>query len=128
MRVQLGPIRRRVRGVMTARCRVVTLGGWVYDPATGQEVQAETELYAGPCWMRPADRDEKVIRTGGQSLELTQFEVWLTPDAPPMPKDAALYFTGSLGDPALIGVRMTVTSAALDDWQVARRLICQRAE
>ena len=125
MRPNLGPLRRRVESRMTTGCVIGTVG-WVYDPVTETDVQKVVPKWSGRCWVRPKDRDPGVVTVAGQLLTVNVYDVWLPVDA--NYGDAKMIeFTDAPGDPKMVGTRLTIAASALDDWQVARRLVCQRS-
>lgn len=122
----LSRLRRRIRRRMTAACKLVKYGDPVFDPATGASTPAEIVSWTGHCHIRPTSTESKYVHVAEQGVRLRTYEAWLPVDAA-LGASTTVVVTASLGDPQLVGRKLTIIDKPLDDWLTARRLICQAA-
>lgn len=87
---------------------------------------APTELYAGPCRVKPNGGD-RVVMAGDDPTTLLPFAVSVPPTVTDVRVDDVVVVLTS-GDPALVGRRLRIRSVAVGTHLTARRLGCEEAE
>lgn len=121
--------RRRIRRRMTATIEASYPGPTVYDPELGYSVATRVVVWSGPAHVRPTPTQARVVEAAGEAVSLRTYDVWLPVDAVTAVegKPVTVKVTGSSGDPRFPGMVLTILDRPLDDWQTARRLVCQTA-
>lgn len=117
------------RGQWTSRlidtCVVKTASGPpVFDPNTGQYTPAFTELYDGPCLVRPAAAGEATFGEARvATFEYTVFIPYTIEGIEP----GHLVDVTSTHDPELDGRQLVVDNVSRDSYVTIRRLACTEA-
>ena len=103
----------------------VPAGGWAYDPATGELVQALTPLFATKGRVKVggglAARESEA---GGRTVVSVLRELHIPADSPAVPTGAIAVCTYAApsSDPTLLGARLTLSGPAPGSQTTARRL------
>lgn len=92
-----------------------------YDPAPG------SELYAGPCRIRPTPDQDRVVEAGERPVSLRTYLVSVPIGDHGFDVDNVVRVTTCPLDPALVGVRLRVVDVPKGSHLTARRLLCEEA-
>ncbi len=92
------------------------------------QVAAPSEVYSGPCWIRPSltweGRDD---RYGGELVHSRRLKAKFPADVDIRINDIVTPDSSDYDD-SLVGVAFRVTDLFPDDWQICRNCLLQRVE
>ena len=126
MRPLIGHLRHHERRLFDSVCAVTRAGdgGFLFDPDSGEYVESpSTDVYEGPCMVRPTAGAARVVEFGGQAVSLRLYDVTLPADTAVEVEDIVTV-TGS-PDPGLIGQVMHILDVAFDERQLNRRIVAE---
>lgn len=89
------------------------------NPTTGAVTRTFTEVYDGPCKIRPADRSGNDVRAGETEVRTLDM-VGKFPVDTALRKDDVVDVEDSTFDATMVGRRYRVTEAPADGWQIAK--------
>ncbi len=99
-------------------------GGFLFDPDSGEYVESpSTDVYEGPCMVRPTAGAARVVERGGQAVSLRLYDVTLPAGTAVQVEDIVTVTASS--DPGLIDQVMHVLDVVYDDQQVNRRIVAE---
>jgi hypothetical protein len=115
--------RQREQALMRSTCTVVRvdpIDAGFYDSNAGTWVPVSTQMYAGPCLVRPARGLVGSEETrADDEVRIVRYVIKLLADAA-VQKDDVVTVTSS-PDPDLVGRAFRITDVLSDDWQINRR-------
>jgi len=122
----IGHLRHRERRLFDSVCAVTRPGdgGFLFDPDSGEYVESpSTDVYEGPCMVRPTANAARVVEFGGQAVSLRLYDVTLPADTAVQVEDIVTVTASA--DPGLIGQVMHVLDVAFDERQLNRRIVAE---
>lgn len=100
-------------------------GAPVLSAVTGGYTQPTSQIYAGPCRVKPRDNADRVVDAGGQAVSLFPYVVSVPIGAERYEVDDLVTVTASELDPSLPGLVLRVQQVGAGTHLTARRLSCE---
>lgn len=104
------------------------VSGQVYDPATDSYPTPMTQLYAGPCRVKPRDNADRVVEAAGETVSLWPYVVSVPIGMETADLDDVVTITACPLDPSLVGRQLRVRQVLAGSFVTARRLACEVTE
>lgn len=121
--------RSRQEALFRDECVITRASGDpVFDEDTGEYTTPDpTEVYEGPCSLRPAGGLVGTDVTAGErELRLSDYVLKLPADTPVLNNDT-VELTRSQYDADLVGRTYRITDVLRDGWQIARKCVVEEA-
>jgi hypothetical protein len=97
-----------------------------FNETTGAyDVGASTEIYAGPCRVKPRDNADRVVQYGEQAVSFWPYIVSVPMSVTNVGLNDIVTITASELDPALFGLSLRVREVLVGTHLTARRLSCE---
>lgn len=121
--------RRRQAQLYTATCTITGPSDdaeATYDPDTDQITPGTgADLYDGPCLIRPTGGISGSERQAGEQQVVVGRYTVKIPVGDDVPSGSLVEIVASKFDPALVGSHLVVIESIVDEWAIARRLLCE---
>lgn len=122
----MASLRRMIEASMTSVVEITREGGVTYDEF-GSEIPSMVTVYSGKALVRPSRKQADSIKAGQQDILLTDCEVILPASAPEVRQGDLVRVVRTWGGAEwVVGAKIVVLSAAIDEWAGSGVLACQR--